>query len=71
MSKRGQRRNTDITFTFKCSKGNTIVTGVPLGALGDWVGRLGGDDLCVEELIYFNEAYFNDVKFEIIREDKK
>jgi hypothetical protein len=67
---KGQRRNLDVKFTFKCSQGNTIVTGVPLGAIGEWVGRLGGDDLCVEELILFGEAFFNGVKFELIKEDK-
>jgi len=65
---KGQRRNLDVKFTFKCSQGNTIVTSVPLGAIGDWVGRLGGDDLCIEELIYFGEAFYNGIKFELIKE---
>lgn len=54
-----------------CSQGNTIVDGVPLGAIGDWVGRLGGDDLCVEELIYFKSAECNGVKFEIKEREEK
>lgn len=53
MSKRNNRRNLEVKFTFKCSIGNTIVEGIPLGSVGEWVGRMGGDDLTIEELLYF------------------
>lgn len=65
---RNNRRNTSVKFTLTCTTGNTIVKSVPLGSIGEWIGRLGGDDLCVEELIYFKEADYNGVKFTINQE---
>ena len=58
-------------FTFKCSVGNTTITGVPLGKIGMWVAKMGGDDLTIEELILSKKATFNDIKFEIAQEGKR
>jgi hypothetical protein len=64
-----QRRDLSVKFTLTCSQGNTCVEGVPLGAVGDWVGRMGGDDLAVEALIYFGEHTMDTgLKFTLVRE---
>jgi len=66
---RNNRRNVQVKFTFTCTQGNTTITGVPLGGIGMWVAKMGGDDLCIEELIYFGEAYYNEIKFNIYKEE--
>ena len=60
---KGQRRNLEVKFDLTCSKGNTTISGCPLGSVGQWVAQMGGDDLCVEELLYFKEAEFSGFKF--------
>jgi hypothetical protein len=67
---RTKRRNDEVKFTFRCNQGNTEIAGVPLGAIGEWVGRMGGDDLAVEELIYTGKATCNSLEFTITLEKK-
>lgn len=67
---RNTKRFGDLKFTFKCSQGNTIIAGVPIGSVGMWVAKLGGDDLTIEELLINKKAEFNGIKFEIKEEAK-
>ena len=68
-------RNSDIKhrYTLKHSRANTEVEGIPIGGIGQWVARLGGDDVCVEELLLFRECDFDGHQFRLILEqdDKK
>ncbi len=39
------------TYELRWTQGNTIITGVYEGRVGEWVARLGGDDLDHERLL--------------------
>lgn len=46
-------------FTLFYTIGNTTITGVHEGRVGDWVARLGGDDLDHERLLIDGLVFIN------------
>jgi hypothetical protein len=59
MGKRIRKSETNHLYTIKYTKGNTEVNGIPVGGIGAWVARLGGDDILLEELMLYRQCEYD------------
>ena len=55
MTKRNRKSATGHLYDLHYTKSNTEVIGIPVGGIGAWVARLGGDDVAVEELLLYRQ----------------
>jgi hypothetical protein len=55
MGKRSRVSVTGHLYDLHYTKSNTEVIGIPVGGIGAWVARLGGDDIAIEELLLYRQ----------------
>lgn len=60
-----RKSSTGHLYTLIYSKGNTEVQGIPVGGIGAWVARLGGDDITCEELMLYRESELEGHTFQL------
>ncbi len=62
---RARKSSTGHLYTLTYTKGNTEVQGIPVGGIGAWVARLGGDDITCEELMLYRESELEGHTFQL------
>lgn len=62
---KARKSSTGHIYTLTYSKGNTEVQGIPVGGIGAWVARLGGDDITCEELMLYRESELEGHTFQL------
>ena len=67
--RRNRKSTTNHLYTLTYTKGNAEVVGIPVGGIGAWVARLGGDDIVMEELMLYREAEYDGETFRLRLQD--